>query len=150
MSKIKFALILLIIFIIANMFGCESSNKNGLPNNYDDILQAAAYIVPDLTDTTTNIISGTISFTSAPPAKTELPATTAETTESIEYTELTETVESSETSEPHESPESYVITPSGKKYHYPTCRTAQNIKQYISKEEAERLGYEPCKICKPE
>lgn len=43
------------------------------------------------------------------------------------------------------------ITASGKKYHKPDCRYVKNktnIKE-ISKSEAIRLEYEPCKICNP-
>lgn len=40
------------------------------------------------------------------------------------------------------------------KYHYPTCRSAQNIKpnnliKFNSPEKAIKAGYVPCKVCKP-
>lgn len=47
--------------------------------------------------------------------------------------------------------EAVYITTSGKKYHKPDCRYVKNktnIKE-ISKSEAIRLEYEPCKICNP-
>ena len=43
----------------------------------------------------------------------------------------------------------YVITMTGAKYHYPTCRTVKQIKQYVTAAEAERMGYTACKVCKP-
>lgn len=160
-KKTKFTLFflqILIIFILIIITGCSSDN-NGVPENYGDILKAAVYIDPESvqndgeTAATTNIISGTI------PLNPTESTTIAETTTIDESAEITGTEESTEPTESigHTEPdlstevsEPYVITPSGKKYHYPTCRHAKNIKQYISKEEAERLGYGPCGTCKPE
>jgi len=64
------------------------------------------------------------------------PPTIAPTTEKI-----TET--------PNETQKPYVITETGKKYHYPNCSTVKKIKQYVTKEEAIKMGYEACKVCKP-
>jgi len=44
---------------------------------------------------------------------------------------------------------SYVITETGEKYHYSWCSTIKRIKRYVTKAEAEAMGYEPCKRCNP-
>jgi hypothetical protein len=41
------------------------------------------------------------------------------------------------------------ITHTGKKYHRVWCRFLKKSKFAISKSEAIRLGYTPCKICRP-
>jgi hypothetical protein len=43
----------------------------------------------------------------------------------------------------------FVITPSGRRYHLPSCGSARNIGRHLSKDEAEQLGYTPCGTCKP-
>lgn len=48
----------------------------------------------------------------------------------------------------------YVGNISSKKYHKLSCKTAKKIKPknrkyFKTKEEAEKLGYVPCKVCKP-
>lgn len=40
-------------------------------------------------------------------------------------------------------------TPSGKKYHLGTCRMVENVSEKITLEQANELGLEPCKICRP-
>jgi hypothetical protein len=40
-------------------------------------------------------------------------------------------------------------TPSGKKYHLGTCRMVENVSEKITLEQANKLGLEPCKICRP-
>ena len=40
-------------------------------------------------------------------------------------------------------------TPSGAKYHLATCRMVENVSEKITVEEADKLGLDPCKICKP-
>jgi len=162
-KKILFPIIMIIILLImicVNISGCGKNNDT--PDNYGEIIKAAAYLDPDLiddeydnhdeTDPATEIISGPLSFD-----KTENTANTAEeittvtkvieTAETIKSTEeITENIEIADTDT---TTELYVITPSGKKYHYPTCRTVNTIKQHLTKEEAEQSGYEPCKICNP-
>ena len=139
--------ILLTLVTLAAIAGC--GGNNAVPDNYGDIIQAAAYIDPESIPTT-EIISGTVSFEPPVPTNPTAPASQETTAAPGENTKADETTEPSESSEILEVSEPYVITPSGKKYHYPTCRTVNTIKQYISKEEAERLGYGPCGICKPE
>ena len=43
------------------------------------------------------------------------------------------------------------ITPTGRKYHYEGCRTLHRTPKanlrFLTVEEAERLGYQPCKVC---
>lgn len=47
--------------------------------------------------------------------------------------------------------ETVVITPSGKKYHRPGCRTLNRSKSLteISKSDAQARGYESCGVCNP-
>ncbi|MCF1715964.1 DUF5763 domain-containing protein [Flavihumibacter sp. RY-1] len=40
-------------------------------------------------------------------------------------------------------------TPSGQKYHLETCRMVENVSRQITVAEAQKLGLQPCKICKP-
>src|SRR5690242_21860816 len=47
------------------------------------------------------------------------------------------------------SSQSIYKTPSGKKYHLATCRMVENVSEKITLEQANKLGLEPCKICKP-
>jgi len=136
----------LFIFAFINIIGCE---KNDIPNISEEAIQAAAIVPVDEneTDPTTEIISGTMIYFK----DTEVTETTEITEIITEIFEIIETIEITETSETTtEIQDLYVITPSGKKYHYPTCRTVKSIKQYLTKEEAEASGYEPCKICNPE
>ena len=42
-----------------------------------------------------------------------------------------------------------VISAKGKKYHNPGCRTVKNVSKTLTITEAQKLGYKPCKICKP-
>jgi hypothetical protein len=41
-------------------------------------------------------------------------------------------------------------TPSGKKYHFGSCRMVENVWEKITPEIALELRMEPCKICKPD
>lgn len=92
--------------------------------------------IPDIPD---------ILETSEPP-QTE----SSEPTDISDISKAKETIETIETIETTENKtELYVITPSGKKYHYPHCRTVKQIKEHLSKEDAERQGYDACKICNP-
>jgi hypothetical protein len=145
----KIFIFILIIYIFINISGCG--------NKSDEIVNTTVAL--DLiynddveTEPSTEIISSTMSF--SPTENTTLAEnTTVITTEGItETTKIPETSELSEITEITEDvniTDLYVITPSGKKYHYPTCRTVKSIKEYLSKDEAEQLGYEPCKICNP-
>ena len=45
--------------------------------------------------------------------------------------------------------ELFVVTPSGRRYHIEGCRHAQNIKEHLTREEAEAKNYTPCGTCKP-
>jgi len=141
-------IILYVLFILFNISGCgKDSNK---PDNSYEVLQAFA-AVQEETDPPVEIISDIISFStienSTLPTETETETEKQEDTDNIENTENTESPEIPDI--PDNSEELYVITPSGKKYHYQTCRTVKTIKQYLTKEEAEQVGYEPCKICNP-
>lgn len=42
-----------------------------------------------------------------------------------------------------------VVTAKGKKYHRPDCRTVKQMVKELTVEEAQKLGYKPCKVCKP-
>jgi len=147
-----------IIFISLILLSC-----GGKP---DEKTKTGATVDPDLiyheenpSDPTTEIVSGTMPFSQEETAQitentaAETITQTTEVPETIEETEETEEITGTETTEKAEEntepPDLYVITPSGKKYHYQTCRTVKSIKQYLTKEEAEKLGYEPCKICNP-
>ena len=135
MSLNKFKLIFIFLVFIIFAGGC-AKNKN-YPENYGEFIKSAAYTEKDEEDFR------------APPA-----TAAAETQETITKSDPEKT-EAIITEAPSEAPTEptteppYVITPSGKKYHYPTCRTAKNVKQRVSKEEAENMGYTPCGICKP-
>ena len=103
------------------------------------------------TISTTEIISNTLPYDyhAEPESEIETEEITA-TTETITTAIISETSEISEIIETSENiAELYVITPSGKKYHYQHCRTVKNIKEHLSKEEAEQQGYDACKICNP-
>ena len=41
-------------------------------------------------------------------------------------------------------------TPSGTKYHLASCRMVENTSEKITGNEAQKLGLQPCKICKPD
>jgi len=132
--------------------GCAKNNP--APDNYAEILRAAVYAGQPQSEEAepepppaAQIVSGPMTFTQPAPATaaptqpaTAPPETAAPEPEPVYAPEP-------ETEAPYEP---YVITPSGKKYHYPTCRSAKNVFRYISKEEAESLKYTPCGICKPE
>ncbi|MCL1858174.1 MAG: copper amine oxidase N-terminal domain-containing protein [Oscillospiraceae bacterium] len=45
--------------------------------------------------------------------------------------------------------EIYVITEQGGKYHRTNCPTIKLVKEYLAKDKAENLGYEPCGLCQP-
>lgn len=40
-----------------------------------------------------------------------------------------------------------VVAPTGKKYHYPSCRTLHGQFRYLTEEQAQAEGYSPCKVC---
>lgn len=42
-----------------------------------------------------------------------------------------------------------VITMTGTKYHRPTCRTVKQVKQKVTAQQAQKMGYTACKVCKP-
>ena len=126
-----------------------AKNKNAPPENYAEILRAAAYIdyteytEPETAPATQTVVSGPIM-----PTQTTQPETAAAEPEPPDITgEISESRQFLEGEEPQEI---YVITPSGKKYHVPGCRSAKNVLRYISKEEAESLKFTPCGVCKPE
>ena len=143
----------LTVFTIAAIIllgGCAKTNPT--PDNYAEILRAAVYAGQPRPDggepepaPAAEVVSGPMIFTQPVPATAAptQPATHPPETAAPEPVYAPEP----ETEAPHEP---YVITPSGKKYHYPSCRTVKTIKQYLSKAEAEQLGFGPCGICKPE
>ena len=45
--------------------------------------------------------------------------------------------------------EIYAITETGDKYHRVNCPTMKKVKEYMTKTEAENLGYDPCGLCQP-
>ena len=45
--------------------------------------------------------------------------------------------------------EIYVVTEQGNKYHRTNCPTIKLVKEYLTKDKAESLGYEPCGLCQP-
>ena len=143
-------LLLVLVFICS----C-AQNSNNAQNNYEDILNEAAYeqtkpIIPE-------VITGTVSFAQNnkdEKAKDETPAATiTETAEILETTEITEITEMPVTAEEKveevEEAVLFVVTQSGKKYHLQSCYMVKSIKDYFTKEEAEQSKYEPCKICDP-
>ena len=148
-------LTIIVILFVLFAYGCGKDNKE--PDNSYDALQAFA-VMSDITDFSseneTEIVSEIMSyfsdFTTENITSSEIFLST-EKQNTTEITTLPETSELAESTNLSElSEELYVITPSGKKYHRSTCRTVKSIKQHLTKEEAEQLGYEPCKICKPE
>lgn len=42
-----------------------------------------------------------------------------------------------------------VITMEGKKYHKPNCGSIKHVKEYATSDEAEKMGYSPCRKCYP-
>ncbi|MCL2773980.1 MAG: copper amine oxidase N-terminal domain-containing protein [Oscillospiraceae bacterium] len=42
-----------------------------------------------------------------------------------------------------------VISDQGNKYHRQNCPTVKKVKEYVTKEEAAAMGYEPCGVCQP-
>lgn len=42
-----------------------------------------------------------------------------------------------------------IITMTGKKYHRTNCRTVKQVKQKVTAQQAQNMGYEACKVCKP-
>ena len=51
-------------------------------------------------------------------------------------------------SKPDEAGDPVYVTATGKKYHLRTCRYAKRAKK-ITRADAKKRGYEPCKVCKP-
>ena len=151
--KNKFKIIFILSALIIIAAGC-AKNKN-IPENYGEIIKSAAYTEKNEIESSENTIAGTIAFTQPAPTEAPAPAPTAVETQETIADPPKETAAPVMTEAPTEPPTEptteppYVITPSGKKYHFPTCRTAKNVKQHISKEEAESMGYTPCGICKP-
>ena len=45
--------------------------------------------------------------------------------------------------------EIYIVSTQGNKYHRRNCTTVKMIKEYLTKEQAEDLGYTPCAVCQP-
>ena len=45
--------------------------------------------------------------------------------------------------------EIYVITEQGGKYHRTNCPAIKLVKEYLTKDKAESLGYDPCGLCQP-
>jgi len=128
MPYFKRFLIVFILIILSVLSGCAG--------NTDDIFDESAPL--------TEIITGTMSFMEK--------INKEEVMEMTEIAEIIETVEITTLENKTEEDTDlilYVTTPSGKKYHYETCRTVKNIKQYITKDEAIQSGFEPCKICNP-
>lgn len=152
LKKLSIFIIIIIFFIFINISGCDKNNND--PDKLiksSEALQAFAVIQQE-TDPPTEIITGTTSFSKEYKTNSSTIEITETPTIIIEpeaITEITETTETTEITEDTNAELLYVITPSGKKYHYPTCRTVKTIKQYLTKEEAEQMGYEPCKICNP-
>jgi hypothetical protein len=137
------ALIVLIILSAVNLILLLIAGNNGkntdAPDNQAAAIQAAAYVPSDLIPTT-EIITGTISLNQenkeneepAPEIPADLPAAASES-------EL-----------PGDSGEPlFAVTPSGRRYHLPACGSARNISRYLTREEAEQLGYTPCGTCRP-
>jgi hypothetical protein len=148
----KYKIMLFLLALI--MFTGSCAKNSGIPANYGELIKSAAYTEKEESDPSENIVLGTIAFTQ--PAQTEAPpAPTAAETQETAADPQKETAPAIITEAPTDPPTEstteppYVITPSGKKYHFPTCRTAKNVKQHVSKEEAESMGYTPCGICKP-
>jgi len=107
--------------------------------------------INDITEPVTEIISGTINLNTTEPAvetSTETEIDTPE--ENTVFTEEETTYIITETNSDTTEEKLYVVTKSGTKYHYATCYHARNPYKYLTKEEAEKLGYEPCSVCKPE
>ena len=42
-----------------------------------------------------------------------------------------------------------VISDIGNKYHRQNCPTVKKVKEYVTKDEAKEMGYEPCGVCQP-
>ncbi|MCL2096738.1 MAG: hypothetical protein FWH10_07530 [Oscillospiraceae bacterium] len=120
------------IIILSFMFILLSACSNGEcpPDNYADIIKAAAYVDPSDIDIDIEV-------------KVRVPEPTTEIITGTVNINFTQT-------EPEGDEIFYVVTPSGKRYHYQSCHTARNIHRYLTKEEAEHSGYTPCGICKPE
>jgi micrococcal nuclease len=78
----------------------------------------------------------------------EIAEVVVETTKAIETTKIAET-----TKEPVGT--HYVGSVKSDKYHLPSCRYVKDIKEkgnaiyFDTKEDAEKQGYVPCKVCKP-
>jgi hypothetical protein len=45
--------------------------------------------------------------------------------------------------------ERFVATPSGRRYHVEGCHHAQNVREHLTRTEAESQGLEPCRTCNP-
>jgi len=151
-SKIKFIIIISVVLIIAvisiilsiiNLFLLSNINS-GISSDYADSVQAAAYIPTNTENTenienTTEIITGTVSLNETAPSTSLTPPSEREADVGRDALGAPQTTED----------QLYVITPSGRRYHLPTCGSARNISRHLSKEEAEELGYTPCGTCKP-
>ncbi|MCL1858435.1 MAG: hypothetical protein FWF92_04305 [Oscillospiraceae bacterium] len=156
-KNFRIIIILFILFIFTDISGCAKNND--IPDKSNEALQVIAFVSNE-TDPLTDIITGTLSYSQAENTDNTEIIFSTETTEIITITESSKIIEITTDSEDRENTENidedidkiaelYVITPSGKKYHYSTCRTVKNIKEYLTKEKAEQMGYEPCKICNP-
>jgi len=163
----KKKLLIFIIIITAIIFtGCAPESKpasgaaSDLQARFEDMFDDAEPAAAD----------GTVRFGEESPPESTEPEITSEltnagaddpvrpqntATEILSETEITEQPEETTAGDavlsvpPPENEEKFVVTPSGKRYHVESCRHAQNVKEYLTREEAEAKGYDPCKTCKP-
>ena len=104
----------------------------------------------EVTTTEPTSISMTVPETQAPATEpTEAPTTEPET-------EATEAPTTEPVTEPTEDAgQHYVLNKNTKKFHYPTCSSAADIKEknredyYGDREDLIEEGFEPCKRCEP-
>jgi len=160
-KKLSFKLFLVIIIILINLTGCapKSEPVSGaaldLQARFEDMFEdaepAAAEGTVRFGEEPTEIIEPETSVDT-----TKKAAPTQDETEKITEppetkTEISEIIqdETNNNDENNGNEEKFVVTPSGKRYHVEGCHHGRNVKEYLTREEAESRGYEPCKTCKP-
>ena len=142
-----------IIIILIILTGCapESEPVSGaaldLQARFEDMFEDAEPVTAD----------GTVRFGEEPVTEIVTDESYENETEAIDETEkdiISEEDESGESEnekseEKSENEEKFVVTPSGRRYHIESCHHGRNVKEYLTREEAESKGYEPCQTCKP-
>ncbi len=154
MRKTAWALLLTLALTLA---GCGNGPEIVTEINPTGAATTAATTAPTTVATEPTTVPTTVATepttvpTTAPTEPTTEPTTV--TTEPTTEATTEATAEPTETTEPEGT--HYVLNKNSKKFHYPDCSSAKQIKDSNrkdftgSRQELIKKGYDPCKRCKP-